>query len=116
MIKMRKLDESEYPRLAHVAEGYIPPADRSIVMIAENDGEITGRIILVSPTHIEGPWIRDDKRCGVIGMRLIEAAEREAKKIGIRTLFAYAVSSEIEDYLGRLGFGKKDLTVWSKEI
>lgn len=116
MIQVRELEKSEYGKLAHVAEGYIPPADYSIVMVAEDEGEIVGRIFLISPVHIEGPWIRNDKRCGLILTRLIEAAERQGRKVGVKTIFAYAVSEEIEGGLVRLGFAKRELTVWSKEI
>jgi N-acetylglutamate synthase-like GNAT family acetyltransferase len=48
--------------------------------------------------------------------QLIRAVEREAKNIGVSQLLAYAAEPSVEDYLGRLGYRKMQLTVWEKKL
>ena len=116
MITIRRLDKSEFGRLRNVADGLAPNPDYSRVIVIERDGEIVGRMCLMTPVHIEGTWLREDVRRGTVGFRMFQAIEREATSLGVRTLLAYATSAEHETYLQRLGFGKLEFTVWSKEI
>lgn len=115
-MKVRKLEPSEYPLLELVHEGFRPDPDMSIALVVEKDNDIVGRVFLLAPAHIEGPWVREDLRGGYVGKLLIDAAEKEARLRGITRLFAYAVDGQIENYLERLGFEKSPMTVWTKEL
>ena len=115
--KLEKLEACDYPIMATVHDGFVPPKGvDSTVIIAREGDEIIGRIFLLAPLHIEGPWVREDKRSRILGKRLVDRAELEAKKLGVTKLFAYAVNDEIAGYLKRLGFTKNEWTVFTKEI
>lgn len=116
MIAIQKLSAKNYSVLAGVADGFQPDPNTSVALLAAVDNEIVGRIFLLAPTHIEGPWIRADHRNGILAKRLVDSAAKEAKECGITKLFAYGVDETIECYLERLGFEKLRMTVWSKEI
>jgi len=116
MIEVRELDKSEYEKLASIAEGYIPPPEFSVAMIADDNGEIVGRMFLVCPAHLEGTWISPRARKGITGKLLIGAVEAKGRQLGLSKYFAYARDNEIEGYLKRLGFKRENLTVWSKEL
>lgn len=116
MIQVRALKPEEFPRLAGISDGFVPDPKHSIAIIGENDGEIAGRIFLLSPVHLEGPWLREDHRNKALGAQLVRRAEDEARRCGVTKLFAYAANGEIEDYLHRLGYKLVPMTVWEKDI
>ncbi len=116
MIEIRELEKSEYARLAQVSEGCIPNPETSSVIIAEQDGKIVGRMFLVCMPYIEGTWISPDARNGTCGMRLLHGMEAKVRSLGVKMLLAYAPDAHIEDYLSRIGFQRKPVTVWGKEI
>lgn len=116
MVEIQKLEAKDYSVLADIADGFIPEPHSSIVLVAVDGKEIIGRIFLLAPVHIEGPWIREDKRNAFLGKQLIESVEEQAKNAGITKLFAYGIDQKTEDYLKRLGFGKLRMSVWSKAI
>jgi N-acetylglutamate synthase-like GNAT family acetyltransferase len=110
------LRPEEYPQLKSIHEGFCPDAATSVALVAKQDGEIVGRIFLLAPTHVEGPWIREDLRGGLILNQLVATAEREAKSRGISKVFAYAADDKLAGYIARLGYQKEPYTVWTKEI
>lgn len=114
--EIRKLEDSEYPLLLGVEEGYCPDPKSSLAVVAEEGGNIIGRMLLISPAHIEGTWVAEGYRKGTTGIRIMKFMEAEARKIGLTKLFSYAETPEIEDYLGRLDYKKCNVTVWAKEI
>lgn len=116
LISIQKLEAKDYVVLAGIFDGFQPDAKTSITLLARDGQDVVGRIFLLAPTHIEGPWIRPDWRYGTLAKRLVASAETEARKCGITTLFAYGMDKEIEGYLQRLGFSQKPMTVWSKEL
>jgi N-acetylglutamate synthase-like GNAT family acetyltransferase len=113
---IRRLAASEFPVLATIHEGYVPDPSISVALVFKQEGEIVGRVFLLAPTHVEGPWVREDLRGGLIGHRLMESAEQEAKSRGITKLFAYAADDKLANYLDRMGYQKQPFTVWAKEI
>ena len=113
---VERLAADDYPALKNVSDGFVPDPANSIAIVAKDSGEIVGRIFIVAPAHIEGPWIAPAKRGGMLLVHLISRAEREARKAGIKKLMAYGTSPQTEDYLKRLGFGQLPLTVWAKDI
>jgi N-acetylglutamate synthase-like GNAT family acetyltransferase len=114
--EIRKLADAEYDLLLKIEEGYRPDPASSIAVVAESDGEIVGRMLLVAPAHIEGTWIKEKFRHGTTGIRMIRFMEAEAKKLGLPKIFSYADSCKTEDYLERLGYTRCRLTVWEKEL
>ena len=117
MTILRVLPAEEYPRLLSVADGICPKPEISRVLIAEQDGEIVGRTMLLAPAHIEGTWLREDRRNGSLGKRLLDRIEAEAKECGMSTLFAYAeIGTKTGDYLTRLGFTLCNFSVYQKLI
>lgn len=116
MIQVRELEKSEYGKLAGISEGYIPPKDASLVLVAEENGEIVGRMFLLFPAHIEGTWVKEGSRNGWVGWNLVGAMQRKAASLGLKKLLAFAADGKIEDYLERLGFKRQPLSIWGKEI
>lgn len=116
LIQLRKLEPDQFDVLKRIHEGFCPDSKTSIAVVAERDGEPVGRVFLLAPAHIEGPWVREDLRGSILGARLMKRAEEEALGIGITKLFAYSISDQLSDYLKRLGYKDERMTVWSKEL
>lgn len=114
-ILIEELDPAEFQSLSEVYEGFVPPSG-SVAIVARHRGEIAGRVFIMSPAHVEGPWVRDDLRGSLIGKRLMDAVERKAKERGATKLFAYAASDQLANYLLRLGYKHVPYTVWEKEL
>lgn len=116
MIEIHKLGADEYPALCQIADGFNPDPKCSVALLAKDGEEVLGRIFLVAPVHLEGPWVREDARGRAILWRLVERAREEAKAMGITRLLAFGAGAQMEDYLKRADFKKLNLTVWAKEI
>lgn len=116
MVTLYTLSAEEFPMLASISDGVVPDPKSSRAILANDENGIAGRVFLMSPTHVEGPWVRGDLRGSTLAARLMFRAEQEAKDCGITRLFAYAASDELADYLSRLGYKKEPYTVWSKGL
>ena len=116
MIRVRELDKAEYGKLAEISEGYIPPEDSSLVLVAEENGEIVGRMMLLFPAHIEGTWVKEGSRNRRVGWKLMQVMEEKAATLGLGKLLAFAMEKTIEGYLERLRFKREPMSVWSKEL
>jgi predicted N-acetyltransferase YhbS len=114
--KIEKLEACDYPILATVHDGLVPDPKTTIAMIAREGDSVIGRVFLMAPVHVEGPWVDESRRGSTLGKRLMDAAEKEAKAIGIKTLMAYGADSVLENYLERLGYRNMNLSVWAKEL
>lgn len=114
--KFRCLHASEYDKLRDIQDGYVPDPANSIALVGERNGDIAARMLLIRPWHIEGTWIREDARNGFILAGLMSRMQNEAKARGITNLLSFAPNEEVEHYLGRLGFKRQPISVWSKEI
>jgi len=114
--RIEQLSPGDYGVLATLHEGCVPDPKTSIVGVAKDGEEIVGRVFLLCPAHVEGPWVREDRRGGFVGKRLMDWAEAEAKSAGCQHLFAYGDSDDLEGYLQRLGYEKQKLTVWKKVL
>jgi len=115
MTEIRQLEATEYPVLKGIADGCCPDPSQSLAFVGREGEEITCRIFVMAPAHIEGPWIREDKRGQFLAKRLMDCAERAAKANGLNKIFAYG-NEETSGYLERLGYKKEPMTVWVKEI
>lgn len=115
-MRVFKLIPDEYDALAKVADGTVPDPRNSIAIMAIDKGEYEGRVFVIAPAHIEGVWVSKKYRGSKLFSVLVHRAEDEARKSGIKQLFAYGANKEMEDYIGRLGYAKQELTVWKKEL
>ena len=116
MVELRTLVEHERPDLTLSEIGVFSPDHRTSISIVARDNERTvGRVFLVAPTHVEGMWIRESHRGGMLAHRLMKRAEEEAALCGIKRLYAYG-NAKTQDYLSRLGYKKQELTVWTKDL
>jgi len=116
MTEIRKLEDSEYPLLLGVEEGYCPDPKTSLAVVAEDGGKIVGRMLLISPAHIEGTWVAEEFRNGTTGIRMMTFMEAEARKLGLSKVFAYADNPTVVDYLVRLKYKWQPVLVLAKEI
>jgi len=114
--EIKKLEACDFPILATVHDGLVPDPKTTIALAAWDRDQIVGRVFLMAPVHVEGPWVDESRRGSTLGKRLMDAAEKEAKAIGIKTLMAYGADSVLENYLERLGYRNMKLSVWAKEI
>jgi GNAT superfamily N-acetyltransferase len=112
---IEELNPAQFAELGKVHEGYIPP-DGSAAIVAREGGEIIGRVFLMAPVHVEGPWVKEDRRGRTLGYRLMDAAAQKAKKCGVKKLFAYAADEILANYLARLDYQREPFTVWTKEL
>lgn len=102
--------------LACISDGVQPDPKSSVAVVAKDGDEIVGRIFLIQPVHTECPWVREDLRGGTLLKRLTDAIEKEAKDRGVKKLFAFGASDQMESYISRLGYQKQPLTVWIKDL
>ena len=116
VITIERLPDADFDSLLKVDDGYRPDPASSIAIVAKNDKEIVGRMLLLSLAHIEGTWIQPEIRRGSILVKLMREMEKQAKLLGLKTLFAYSENEEVDDYLMRLGYKKTPLTIFEKEI
>jgi N-acetylglutamate synthase-like GNAT family acetyltransferase len=115
-MNLRILSPEEYPVLGGFPDKVIPDPDKSMAIIAEDDGGLAGRIFVFEVPHLEGIWVRPDKRGSLLMARLVAMAQNRLSKFGAKKVFAYAIDSKMEDYIDRLGFKQSEMTVWEKEI
>lgn len=115
-MKIERLPDEQFDCLLEIEEGFAPDPNNSIVVVARDDGEIVGRMFLLSLAHIEGTWINAQHRNGTVLLRMIKLMESEASKVGLKTIFAYAKTEKVGSYLERLGYKKTEMTVFEKEI
>lgn len=114
MLSVERLAKQDFGQLAGIEEGYVPDPEKSIAVVARDNGNIVARMLLISPFHIEGTWIHPEHRGATLLKRMIALMESEARKSKMNTIFAYADNSTVEAYLSRLGYEKTPLTVWTK--
>lgn len=108
---IRRLKSEEYPLLKNVADGFVPDPENSIAIVAEDDGEIVGRMLLVALPHIEGTWIDPRRRKGSLLAKMFRQMESEAP---VPRLFAFTPTGTISGYIERLGYSKLDVEVHEK--
>ena len=113
---IRRLTAEEFSRCPQ-AEG-CTPENMSIIGAFTDDGTIVGRTVLLELAHMEGPWIELPYRNSLVGAKLAEATEREAKESGRSGLFCFIEEGNktIEDYATRFGYARVPLTLWFKEL
>lgn len=116
MITIERLPEEEFDSLLSVEEGYVPDPKKSIAVVAKRNGEIVGRLMLISVAHVEAAWIHESLRNGTILERMVSEIEKQAEQAGLTTVFAYSETKDMDDYIQRLGYEKSPLRVFRKEL
>lgn len=116
MITIERLPAEEYDTLMSIEEGYVPDPKASIAVVAKDDGQIIGRMMLIAVAHVEAAWINHRFRCGSILERMTKEIETQARAVGIKTVFAYSETHEMDDYIQRLGYDRSPLRVFRKEL
>lgn len=114
-VLVERLAAKDFKILSTVEEGFVPLSDKTIVVVAKCGAGIVGRLLLLSPAHVEGAWIDSRFRGGTLLKRMMDEMERQAKREGLKKLMAYGNPLN-EDYLERLGFAQRPLTVWEKQL
>lgn len=98
------------------------PADAHVLFVFENGEVIARSSMSILPVlqfpMVEGTWIREDRRNGALGYRVLKAVEEHFIEHGKTHLFAFAweAQPEVGDYLTRIGFERKPLAVYMKQL
>lgn len=116
MITIERLPAEEYDTLLSIEEGYVPNAEHSIAVVARDDGAIIGRMMLIAVAHVEAAWVNDRYRGGTVLERMTKEIEAQARAAGIKTVFAYSETHEMDGYIQRLGYERSPLRVYRKEL
>lgn len=95
-----------------------PWPDDSIILYAIENNEIIGRTAIIQLPHIEGTWIREDKRNGTVGIRLISKIENVLEEANRTSVFSFIHNSqpELASYMERLGYELLPLKVYTKPL
>lgn len=115
MIRIERLADENFKILASIEEGFVPPQG-SIAIVASQDDQIVGRMLLVSMAHVEGTWVHEHFRNGTIAARMMREMEKQAASLGLKTIFAYAETEKVGEYIERLGYVPTDLKVFRKDL
>lgn len=116
MITVERLSAEEYDALLSVEEGYRPDPEKSITVVAKYDGQIVGRMMLINLAHVEAAWVNDQFRSGSILERMTREIEKQAHEVGIKTVFVYSETHEMDGYIERLGYSRSPLRVFRKDL
>lgn len=116
MITVERLPVEEYDALLSVEEGYRPDPEKSITVVAKHDGVIVGRMMLLNLAHVEAAWINEQYRSSSILERMTKEIEKQAAEVGIKTVFVYSETHEMDDYISRLGYERSPLRVFRKDL
>ena len=115
MIEFIQLDGSEAREVDPLGTKW---PDGTLVLYAVEQGEIVGRQAYLLLPHLEGSWVREDKRSSTIGYRLVKKMEEAVKESGYPVVFAYALdaSPEVGEYLERMEYEKLPLSIYMKNV
>lgn len=113
---IERLKDAEFDALLTVQDGFRPNPDNSIVVVARQDAEIVGRLMLLPVAHVEGAWVDDRFRNGALLERMTRELEKHAKGMGLHTIFAYSDTEFMDDYIERLGYQRTPLRVFRKDF
>jgi hypothetical protein len=108
-MRTRILPPEEWDRL-RVAElpallPYVAPQNIAVIVVETDDGEIVGCLAALQVTHLEGVWVKPERRRGVVLRGLLRQAmalarvRRESWVLGGAT----AGDEQMDDLIRRLG-------------
>jgi len=97
--------------------------DDSHVLVSTEINDVTGQssmsiLPIVMLTIIEGTWIREDHRNTTLAFRLLKEVEKHLIEEGKTHAFAFTWDQqpEVGDYLSRVGYERKEISVWMKQL
>ena len=85
-------------------------------LAAFEDGELVGRVGIVSLAHLEGTWIAPPKRSGFLLFRLYQKVESVLKARGLTHVFAFTADPAHTAYLERVGYVRQPFEILVKEL
>ena|ERR1044071_5470184 len=93
------------------------PSDARVLYIFE-DNQIIGRLALLNVLHIEGAWIREDKRNGLILSKLFDHIEVELKNEERTSALSFARENDedVINYMKRIGYEQLPFKVFLKPL
>jgi N-acetylglutamate synthase-like GNAT family acetyltransferase len=96
----------------------LPWPDESVVLFAFENNDIIGRIGAIPQLHIEGVWIREDKRNSSVLSNLVSKLEDELKAQNRSIAFVYVLddNKEMADYVARLGYSEMPIKIYAKAL
>lgn len=115
-MRIEVLDGKDFGLLAKVGDGYSPDPRFSKAIVGRDGEEIVARVFLLAPVHVEGLWVREDKRNGLLLGRMADIAYETARKLGLSSILAFGMNATMDGYLNRLGFKRLEWSVWSREV
>jgi N-acetylglutamate synthase-like GNAT family acetyltransferase len=115
-VTIERLPSNHFPLLKGLTEEPVPDPRFSRAVVAWENGQIVAKAFLVAVIHVEGVWVREDKRGTPLFNRLVEAVYKEARGLGLSRLFAFGMFASMEDYLMRLNFNRLNWSVWNREV
>jgi len=114
---IRELAPGEFTRLKAVSDGIVPDPKSSVAVVAENEEGIVGRILALQPVHLEGTWVAEGKRSGLLAYRMFKFMESTLKdKYGVSYLLAFSRDPVVTGYLERLGYRDMHFSVLAREL
>ena|ERR1700720_3122224 len=98
------------------------PADSHVLFVMEN-GEVVARssmtiLPVLQYPIVEATWVREDKQKGTLAYRVLKEVENHFIEFGKTHIFAFAYDGqpEVGDYLTRVGYERKPLAVYMKQL
>lgn len=116
MITVQRLPAEEYDELLSVEEGFRPDPEKSVTVVAKENGVIIGRLMLINLVHVEAVWINERFRSGSLLERMTRELEKQARELGVKTMLVYSETHEMDSYIERLGYERSPLRVFRKEL
>lgn len=116
MITVERLPAEEYNELLHVEEGFKPDPEKSITVVAKSEGVIIGRMMLINLAHVEAAWVNERFRSSLVLERMTREIEKQAHAVGVKTVFVYSETHEMDGYIERLGYNRSPLRVFRKDL
>jgi GNAT superfamily N-acetyltransferase len=115
-LEIRTLNAAEIAQ-AEAIDGIDMP-DGTLFIGAIEDGEIVGRIMMLSLVHLEGTWVHERYRGGTLAARLVKKAEEGLRTLGVTHVIAYTPESnpKIGEYMQRFGYTRFPVTTWQKPL
>lgn len=107
----RILPPEEWPRLSHTEAAEVWPhldRGRTHVVVVEEAGEIIGCHVLMNVLHAECLWVHPDRRDARVLRVLWNSVQREAQKLGAKTIATAANDDSVKRLLAYVGAQKLD--------
>lgn len=110
----RELRKDEWDRLAGILSAefdqQLPDPSSSLIVVAEDGGEIVGLLVAQLLLHTEPLWVRPSHRGKIIIPHLVECLRRLIPDAGYA--FATTTNGKVSRLLERLGFKRQEFVTY----